>query len=179
MEVVTTLAPLPTTTNPPPPSSVPKNTLRRLLFGAPFSERVDGVDPSIGQLDCLLGDLLELLRAEHGTQCRAFGQAEREITDAASSPSDVDRRVAAKRGILLFAIWRDPAIARRFEISDATLLAQLRERVLPVIGPGYLANLGQRPDSFVYLCAVLTTLWDGMDLKMPEPREGEDVASKE
>lgn len=158
-------------------SAIPDGALRRLLFGAPFAERAGGVDPSLGQLDCLLGDLIELLRGEHGTASRAFGQAEREITDAARAASDVDRCAAAKRGLLLFALWRDPELAARFEASDAQLLAQLRAHVLPVVGPMYLSNLGQRPDSFVYLCAVLTALWGGMALAVPEPTGGACAAN--
>jgi hypothetical protein len=173
MQTAVYVEPLPTTpAEARKTSATPEGALRRLLFGAPFAERVDGVDPSLGQLDCLLGDIIELLRAEHGAESRAFRQAEREITDAARAQSDVGRCAAAKRGLLLFALWRDPEIARRFEASDAQLLAHLREHVLPVVGPIYLQNLGQRPDSFVFLCAVLTALWGGVPLAIPEPTSG-------
>ena len=42
-------------------------SLRRLLFGSPLSERSpDGRDPAVAHLDCVLRELIELLRAEHG-----------------------------------------------------------------------------------------------------------------
>ena len=137
--------------------------LRRLLLGPPLSERPD--DPAeatraVGdELDRMLTDLIELLRVEHTDESRAFRQAERELTDVISLPADDNDAVACKRGVLLFALWREPGFASRFERTDGALLADLRERVLPVIGPGYLANLGQRPDSLTSLCVVLTTLW--------------------
>jgi hypothetical protein len=146
--------------------SLAPNTLRRLLFGTPFSERADGVDPAIEHLDCLIRDLIELLRAEHGDSCRAFGQAERELTTVLEYEGDVDRKVAARRGILLFAIWRDPDVAERFTSSDGELLAQLR-RHLPIVAPCFLSELGQRPDAFVALCATLTTLWPDTTLCLP------------
>jgi len=155
-------------TSPPLPSprSMPANALRRLLFGAPFAERVDGIDPSVKQLDCLLVELIELLRIEHGPSV-AFGQAERELTDIMKMSITDDKAVACKRAMLLFALWRDPEIAARFRQSDAALLEHLQTNVLPVVGPRYLAELGQRPDSFVHLCGVLSALWPMQPLCLP------------
>ena len=137
---------------------MPKNALQRLLFGSPFSERTDGIDPAVEQLDCLIDELIELLRIEHGESV-AFKQAERELSEVKSMPMTNDRGVFCKRAVLLFAIWRDRDVAVRFRHSDAELLAHLEENVLPIVGPKYLSNLGQRPDSFVLLCSVLVGMW--------------------
>jgi hypothetical protein len=145
------------------PPSVP---LRHVLFGSPFCERVAGKpDPAARELDRLLGDLIDLLRAEHGADSVAFGQAEREITTVKNFDLD-ERGVICKRACVLYAIWRDPAISARFEATEPELLSHL-SHVLPIVGARYLAELGQRPDSFVYACAVLTGLWEGQVLCLP------------
>lgn len=150
-------------------------SLSRLLFGSPLSARAArGYDPAIDHLDGVVRELIELLRAEHGDASRAFKQAERELGDVLATEGAVDGRaddaaVACKRGILLFALWRDPAVADRFRKTDATLLDDLQTRVLPLVGPLFLANLGQRPDAFVALCATMTALWPGEPFCIPRP----------
>ena len=148
-------------------------SLKRLLFGSPFSDRAaDGTDPAIEHLDCLLRDLIEMLREEHGTDCRAFRQAEREMVDVLNLSNGAngeftDAAVACKRGLLMYAIWRNPEIAKRFESTDADLLADLQRRVLPLIGPVFLANLGQRPDAFISICSVMSEMWCAEDFTLP------------
>lgn len=150
------------------------NSLRRLLFGSPLSERAaDGADPAVKHLDGVLKELVELLRSEHTDKCRAFRQAEREILDVVAFtgedvPAQLDAAVAAKRSVLLYALWRDPEIAERFRATDAKLIDDLQSRVLPLAGPLYLANLGQRPDAFVALCDCMLTMWSGEPFRMPE-----------
>lgn len=85
-----------------------------------------------------------------------------------------DAAVACKRGILLFALWRDPAVADRFRVTDAALINDLQTRVLPLAGPLFLANLGQRPDAFVALCATMTALWPGEPFRIPRPVSSTD-----
>jgi hypothetical protein len=154
-------------------------SLRRLLFGSPLSERgPDGRDPAIAYLDCVLRELIELLRAEHGDDSRAFRQAERELAgvielDEGANAEHLDTTVACKRGILLFALWRDPEIAKRFRATDAELLHDLQTRVLPLAGPVFLANLGQRPDGFVALCSVMHENWPNETFRMPALPEPE------
>jgi hypothetical protein len=117
----------------------PQRSLNKILFGSPFSER--GHDA-----------------------CRAFRQSERELVDVIALKEGVEGEhtetvVACKRAIVLFAIWRDPEIAHGFRATDAKLLDDLKRRILPLAGPIFLANLGQRPDAFVALCAVMWELW--------------------
>lgn len=149
------------------------DSLSRLLFGSPLSDRAArGYDPAIDHLDGVVRELIELLRAEHGGENRAFKQAERELGDVLAMEGTVggrvdDAAVACKRGILLFALWRDPTVADRFRKTDAALIADLQKRVLPLVGPLFLANLGQRPDAFVALCATMTALWPGEPFRIP------------
>lgn len=148
-------------------------SLKRLLFGSPLSDRsADGTDPAVAYLDCILRDLIELLRTEHGQQCRAFRQSERELVDVINlyegeNGEFTESAVACKRGILMYAIWRNPEIAERFENTDAELLNDLKTRILPLAGPIFLANLGQRPDAFVSICAVMNELWPSEPFRMP------------
>lgn len=156
-------------------------SLSRLLFGSPFSVReARGYDPAIDHLDGVVREVIELLRAEHGESNRAFLQAERELGDvlalegAPNGRAD-DDAVACKRGILLYAIWRDPAVADRFRATDGALLDDLQTRVLPLVGPLFVANLGQRPDAFVSLCATMTLLWPGEPFRIPVARPSADA----
>lgn len=160
-----------------------QGSLRRLLFGSPLSERAaDGSDPAVCHLDCILRELIELLRAEHGNESRAFRQSERELTDVINlgdgdNGEHLEASVSCKRGILLFAIWRDPEVAERFRATDAELLNDLQTRVLPLAGPMFLANLGQRPDAFVALCSVMNQLWSNEPFRMSAPETGTAGAS--
>lgn len=145
------------------------HTLRNLLFGSPFSDRGGGGDPAVLQhLDCFLDEVVELLRAEHGDGSRAFRQAERELADVRRMPIHCPHAVACKRGILLYALWKEKEFGERFRASDAALVEDLCTRVLPVVGPAFVANLGQRPDTFVALCAVLSLMWSEEPLRTPE-----------
>ena len=149
--------------------------LRALLFGSPMCGRADDARASthaIGErLDALVDDVVELLRGEHTDASRAFRQAEREIAEIRAMPADDPHAVACKRGVVLFALWREPSFAARFSSSaadaaDAALLADLTARVLPLAAPSFLQNLGQRPDSFAALCATLCTLWPAEPLAL-------------
>jgi hypothetical protein len=159
------------TTPPPSNAALAPHTLRNLLFGSPFSDRGSGdsaVDPAVSQhLDCFLDQVVELLRDEHGDDSRAFRQAERELADVRQMPIDCPHAVACKRGIILYALWKEASFRERFRESDAMLLDDLCTRVLPVVGPAFVANLGQRPDTFVALCAVLTLMWSEEPLRTP------------
>lgn len=156
--------------------ALPPNVLRHILFGSPFSDRGSGdpaVDPAVSQhLDCFLDDVIELLRAEHGNDSRAFRQAERELFDVRQMPIDCPHAVACKRGILLYALWKEEPFRERFRASDPALLADLCDRVLPLAGPPFVANLGQRPDAFVALCATLALLWTDEPMRMQLPSGG-------
>ena len=73
----------------------------------------------------------------------------------------LDAAVACKRGILLFAIWRLPEWSNSYFSDDEVVLADLQRRILPLIGPLFLANIGQRPDAFVAMVGTMHRLWTG------------------
>ena len=164
-------------TETPPTTALPPNALHTLLFGGVLTARAEDADSSTQttgeQLDCFIAEVVELLRTEHGEESRAFKQAERELSEIKSMSNSDPSSIACKRGILLFTIWREPTFSERFRASDAALVDDLTQRVLPIIAPSFLANLGQRPDSFVSLCATLYTLWDGVPLAL---KPGWDVS---
>lgn len=162
-------------------------SLRNLLFGAPLCDRLAHErDPTTAQLDDALRELIEMLRIEHGSENMSFRQAERELTDvlqmdgtaegddgvATYAPELLDAAVACKRGVLLLGIWRDPEVAKRFCATDPALVSDLQTRVLPLVGPLFLANIGQRPDAFVAMCATMTTLWPGEPFCIPSSEPG-------
>lgn len=160
------------------------DSLHCLLFGSPLSGRLaHGRDPLVAALDDVLCELIEMLRVEHGCENMAFRQAERELVDVlkmdgtaededgvvVNVPELLDAAVACKRAVLLFAIWRDPVIVDRFIDSDGALLMDLQTRVLPLVGPLFLANIGQRPDAFVALCATIVSMWSNEQFCIPVP----------
>jgi hypothetical protein len=153
--------------------ALPPHALRHIVFGSPFSDRgLDGsfVDPMVAQhLDCMLDDVTELLRAEHGDASRAFRQAEHELASVRAMPIACPHAVACKRGIVLYALWKEPDFRERFRETDPALLADLCDRVLPLAGPLFVSNLGQRPDAFVALCTTLALLWTDEALRIPLP----------
>ena len=60
---------------------------------------------------------VEARAMECGAEEMAFLQSERELTDVinlskGANGEHIETTVACKRGILLFAIWRDPALGR-------------------------------------------------------------------
>lgn len=149
--------------------------LSDLLLGDSFTRRDSNSCEETGdKLDGVIRQILELLCEEHTHESRAFRQAEREMTEVMKMPNNQASSIACKRGVVLFALWREPSFAPRFHSSPAEqeFLDDLQVRVLPVAGPVFMANLGQRPDSFVALCATLHRLWP----KQPLVLRGADSA---
>ena len=110
--------------------SLPPDTLKNLLFGSSFSDRVNSSDPVVCEyLDRFVDDLIEILRIEHGNESRAFRQAERELQDVRQMPVSCTHAVACKRGILLYALWKEPAFRERFKTSDHQLVSDLYNEV--------------------------------------------------
>ena len=140
--------------------------LKEILFGSSLSARGDGVEPMLDELDRAVLAVIEVLRLEHGERSRGFKQAEREIMELFKLETDLDAIVACKRGILLYALWRDPVVGDQYRLTDAALVDDLQHRVLPLVGPLYLSNIGQRPDAFVAMCATMTELWEGEEFKL-------------
>ena len=144
--------------------------LASLLFGSPLSNR-NAFDDCVPGLDAALEDLIAFLKAEHASS-RAFLSAEREIMEIVMLKGrendeivHLDAAVACKRGILLFAIWRLPEWSNSYFAGDEVVLADLQRRILPLIGPLFLANIGQRPDAFVAMVGTMHRLWTVEEFK--------------
>ena len=105
------------------------------------------------------------------------GTAEDEEGVVVNVPELLDAAIACKRAVLLFAIWRDPKLVDRFLETDGALLGDLQTRVLPLVGPLFLANIGQRPDAFVALCATIIALWSDEQFCIPGQLEGSGAHS--
>ena len=166
-----------TTTTTIDDARLPPNFLNHLIFGSPFSHRHGGgssdslVDPiSVQYLDMFLDEIVSILRAEHGCDSRAFRQAERELYDVRHMPVNCPHAIACKRGVVLYALWKEPCFKNRFAASDPELVRDLCDRVLPLIGPPFIANLAQRPDAFVALCATIATMWQGENIRINVPQ---------
>lgn len=159
-----------------PRRQFPKDFLRWILFGSPLSKRqADAVDPSTSELNSLLSDVVSMLEREHGRTV-SFRQTERELENIKSYPLTSDASVSCKRAMLLFALWKEPEFAAKFTESDGALVEDLTKRVLPLIAPAFVENLGQRPDSFVCLCSTLCVLYtderisgNRFDVSLPLP----------
>lgn len=142
-----------------------KNVLQALLFGCSMSSRGSNVNVymnNIGkQIDCIIREIIAFLVEEHSRESRGLKQAEREMYEIYALPNANHNSIVCKRAIILFTLWHEPVFARRFRRYDSEFMDDLTQRVLPVTAPFFLANLGQRPDAFVALCATLSTMWKG------------------
>lgn len=158
-------------------------TLHALLFGASLSARkgaADGADARAALADDLNGCLDEaigVLAAEVG-KCDALSQATLEWSRVVALPPDA-RGIAGKRAALLYALFKEPALRARFaRAEDATLVADLTDRVLPLTIPSFVIGMAQRPDALVALVTTLYELWPGerlgIGLGPPAAGDGEE-----
>ena len=151
-----------------------KDELRALLFGGPLSRReneLEGRESLRADLDACLRGVMVLLAEEVG-ECDALGQARLEWMRIVSMEADY-AGIACKRAALLFALHREPAVRAEFADSDPELIADLRDRVLPMTIPSFVAGMGQAPEALVVLVQTLCELWPGeamgMETHMHEP----------
>ncbi len=143
------------------PQKLPPNFLRDTLFGSPVTKRgTGGEGDRIATLNVLIQTYISMLESDHGRSV-SFCQSERELYNIKKYTSNSDVGASCKRAVVLFAIWKEPDFANMFCQSDPLLVEDLRKRVLPLIGPLFVENLGQRPDSFVSLCSTLCLLYTG------------------
>jgi len=165
------------------------HALRALLFGAPLSARKadadGGADDADDAYDAALADdlngcldaAINVLAAEVG-ECDALAQARLEWSRVVALPPDA-RGIAGKRAALLYALYKEPTLRARFaRAEDATLVADLADRVLPLTIPSFVIGMGQKPDALVALVTTLCELWPGeclgLGLGPPPAGEGEE-----
>ena len=79
--------------------------------------------------------------------------------------------VIAKRAALLFAMWREPSVMEWFVRREPELASDLRDRVLPLVMPSFVAGMAQRPDALLVMVSVLCQMWafETMGMHVEEP----------
>jgi len=108
-------------------------------------------------------------------ECDALAQARLEWSRVVALPPDA-RGIAGKRAALLYALFKEPTLRARFaRAEDATLVADLTDRVLPLTIPSFVIGMGQKPDALVALVTTLCELWPGecLGLGLGPPPAGE------
>lgn len=151
-----------------------KDELRALLFGGPLSRRENELEERESlraDLDACLRGVMLLVADEVG-ECDALEQARLEWMRIVSMDADY-AGIACKRAALLFALHREPSVRAGFADSDPELVADLRDRVLPMTIPSFVAGMGQSPEALLVLVQTLCELWPGeamgMETHMHEP----------
>lgn len=163
--------------------------VRDVLFGRALSARPsDFMSDECRRINELLDKLLEVLMVEHTDAARvprtsrAVRQADREMRAVRDFPSESPSAALSRRALVLYGMWHEPEFVdwllaeRSVDDQDADIVNDLVDRVLPIAAPVYLRGLGQRPDSFVALCATMIFLWPDCDFELDEI-DGEDQNS--
>ena len=147
-----------------------RDHLRALLFGSPLMARERLYPDALGEdLNACLRGVMVILAEEVG-ECDALDQARLEWSRIISLGADY-AGLAAKRAALLFALHREEAVRECFVQSDRELLRDLRDRVLPMTIPSFVAGMGQNPDALVALVTLLVELWPDEAMGMEGPEE--------
>ena len=128
--------------------------LRQLLLGNALSDRDS--DSTALQVTRAVRGVSPLLAEIYG-DTPATRQARAEL-DRIGALGELSTEVTCKRAALLYAMSREPEIARHFDDEYGRDMAR---RVLPFVTPRFLKHSCQAPDAFVTLCAVLCEMWAG------------------
>ena len=140
-----------------------QSSLRTLLFGAPLHGRGPGdVDALVAELNACLRGVLDLLAEEIGP-CPSLDQATLEWQRLIDAPGGFEG-VAVRRAALLFALHLMEAVRAHFAADEPELVADLEARVLPVVVPGFLAGMAQKPEALVILTSTMCEMWQGVPL---------------
>ena len=139
-------------------------TLRTLLFGTPLAPRGEGdVETLVEELNACLRGVLALLETEVGP-CAPLEQAKLEWGRLIEMDADFCG-VAARRAALIFALHTLEAVRLHFAAEEPELVADLEQRVLPMVVPAFLAGMAQKPEALVLLTATLAELWPGEQIQ--------------
>jgi hypothetical protein len=153
-------------------------TLRALLFGAPLAPRVEGgVEVLVEDLNACLRGVLVLLETEVGP-CAPLNQAKLEWGRLIEMDADFCG-VAARRAALIFALHTLEAVRVHFAADEPELVADLEQRVLPMVVPAFLAGMAQKPEALVLLTATLAELWPGEKIQASVCEREEGVGEDE
>lgn len=163
-----------------------RDVLQRMLLGAPLSARqesVNGVEPSIIETDELLTRYLnalpEVIRQSYGDESEATQEAASECRAIASLPCNPGG-ICSKRAALLFAMRREPELARYFCQRDSGFTNDMVNRILPFIDPPFLKQSCQAPDSYVFMAVIFSQLFEGERLgNWPLEQQGQEQAGEQ
>ena len=147
-------------------SEAETGVLYNLLFGSPLVQRVatEGGDTAVAGLNPVLRGIIPVLERSLGQPGGdPLEQATLEWKRVIGLKSDY-AGVAAKRAVLLFALWREREVREHFRKSDPTLVKELEARVLPLVMPLFVRELAQTPDALVVLVYLILSMWDAEDL---------------
>ena len=146
-------------------------TLRTLLFGTPLAPRGEGeLGALVEELNACLRGIMVLLETEVGP-CAPLEQAKLEWGRLIEMDADFCG-VAARRAALIFALHTLEAVRLHFAAEEPELVADLEQRVLPMVVPAFLAGMAQKPEALVLLTATLAELWPGEKIQASAETEG-------
>ena len=137
-----------------------RDELKTLLFGDALNKREAHAIEELGaDLDACLRGVMLLVEDEVG-ECDALRQAQLEWSRIVDMDPDY-AGIACERAALLFALHKEPAVRAEFAHTDRWLVRDLRDRVLPIAIPKFVAGMAQNPSSLVALVGTLCELWPG------------------
>lgn len=150
--------------------------LRELLFGTPISTRSqecsDGGEHGYSEDRIVPEDITPALNGCLEAAIKTLTEETKGVGDPVQQTALEWQRVidlpgnytglAAKRGCLLLALWQLPAVLAHWKETDPELVADLRDRALPLIMPNHLATMGQRPDATLALVMLVSEMWRGV-----------------
>ncbi|MAT10391.1 MAG: hypothetical protein CMM02_05210 [Rhodopirellula sp.] len=145
--------------------------LSEMLKGAPLTKRPEA-DPeaALHALNAALTRALETLEAEMGmldaTAGAALEQTKIEWQAIIDMPLDY-AGIACKRAALLFALHHEPLLRAPFATAEPALVADLADRVLPLVVPPFVAGMAQNPDALVIAALSLLESFPGESLGLP------------
>ena len=137
------------------------STLRRLLMGDPLTDRDARRMRELGrELNALLEAVI--VQARHALDSctpEAFDQLTLEWRRIIALKADYAGLVS-KRGAFLFAAWREPTILEHWRATDAELIDDLREWILPLVVPAFVKGMAQQPARLGVMVSVLAHMWE-------------------
>ena len=147
--------------------------LSTLLRGAPLSDRPEP-EAALEVLNDVLRLALATLESELGhldtTAGAALAQTRIEWASVIAMPFDY-AGLACKRAALLFALHHEPLMRVPFAALEPALVADLTERVLPLVVPPFVAGMAQNPDALVVAALTLLDSWPGEEIVREDGEE--------
>lgn len=134
--------------------------LRAMLVGPPLLD-TRGVYAREA-LDVHLDAIATFIRTAYPIDDVDMETALREFAEVRAMSSENEAGLACKRALLLFSMYMEDEVAEHFVATggtDGQLATDLRDRLLPRLVPGYVADMCQRPDAFVRMASVMHEMW--------------------